>query len=514
MPAQFSCKRCLLSLILLFILLPGQSCNDECVEPLPTECPSCCIAQPAAIDFDTVTLGTAVDTTFTVTSICTDSLDIDIGETCEELEIETGEGEHRLGPGDRVTVGIRYEPSQTGAFECTVETGHWMVSDVLCTGWCEDPSVCEVTPGELHFGTVTVGDSPEMTFTVKNTGMGYLIGEVYEECDEFSIVSGGGAYRIAAGDSMDVTVRYTPQAEGRHICTISLGHASCGDVICDGTGMYPWRQEFTSSRRLLGVWGSAPDDIFAVGDGGTVLHYNGTDWGGMTSNTTASLTAVWGSSGTDVFAVGFGGTIIYYNGLGWSPMTSGTGNDLLAIWGSSGSDIYAVGEAGTVLYFNGTNWSTIAIGISNWLWGVWGSASNDVYAVGDNGRILNYNGSIWTPMTVGSTRFMSIWGTSGIDIFAGTIDGHIRHYAGSAWDDMTGVPWCENNGIWGASSDFVFSAGNNGRIIHYNGTTWMSVTSGTSWDLFSVWGSSQSDAIAVGGEYAGQGIIVRYGPQP
>ena len=117
-------------------------------------------------------------------------------------------------------------------------------------------------------------------------------------------------------------------------------------------------------------------------------------------------------------------------------------------------------------------------------------------------------------MTVGATRFLSIWGASAADIFAGTVDGHIRRFNGTDWNDTPGVPWCENNGMWGASSDFVFSTGNDGRIIHCNGTTWMSVTSGTSWDLYSVWGSSQSDAVAVGGEYAGRGLILRYGPQP
>jgi hypothetical protein len=41
------------------------------------------------------------------------------------------------------------------------------------------------------------------------------------------------------------------------------------------------------------------------------------------------LSAVWGSSATDVFAVGDAGTIFHYDGSTWSPMASGTSQDFL-----------------------------------------------------------------------------------------------------------------------------------------------------------------------------------------
>jgi len=243
-----------LILVLIPVLSLAASCDDECVEPLPVECPSCCIAYPAAIDFGSVYVGDAVDTTFTITSICTDSVDIDVSESCDQLGIVTGEGTHRLEPGDQVTVQIRYAPLQPGDLECVIETGNGIVADVLCTGSCEDPSECEITPGGLHFGTVTVGDAPEMTFTIRNIGSGYLVGEVYEECDEFRIVAGGGEYRIAAGDSVNVTVRYTPPDGEHHVCAISLGYISCEYVICDGTGIFTWRPELISDHRLFGIF--------------------------------------------------------------------------------------------------------------------------------------------------------------------------------------------------------------------------------------------------------------------
>jgi hypothetical protein len=74
---------------------------------------------------------------------------------------------------------------------------------------------------------------------------------------------------------------------------------------------------------LKGIWGAAADDVFAVGDGGTILHYDGADWRPMASGIGENLEAIWGVSGTDVFAVGTGGTILHYDGVDWNPMPSG-----------------------------------------------------------------------------------------------------------------------------------------------------------------------------------------------
>ena len=48
----------------------------------------------------------------------------------------------------------------------------------------------------------------------------------------------------------------------------------------------------------MDVWGSSGSDVFAVGNGGTILHYDGSAWSAMTSGTTFALNGVWGSSGT------------------------------------------------------------------------------------------------------------------------------------------------------------------------------------------------------------------------
>ena len=43
---------------------------------------------------------------------------------------------------------------------------------------------------------------------------------------------------------------------------------------------------------------------FAVGSAGRIQYFDGTSWSTMSSGTTRDLTAVWGSNPDDVFAVG------------------------------------------------------------------------------------------------------------------------------------------------------------------------------------------------------------------
>jgi hypothetical protein len=78
-----------------------------------------------------------------------------------------------------------------------------------------------------------------------------------------------------------------------------------------------------TSADLTGVWGTSANDVFAVGSGGTVLHFDGSAWTAMATTTTANLLAISGSAATDVFAAGENGTVIHYDGIAWTPVHTG-----------------------------------------------------------------------------------------------------------------------------------------------------------------------------------------------
>ena len=203
-----------------------------------------------------------------------------------------------------------------------------------------------------------------------------------------------------------------------------------------------------------------------------------TDWRAMDSGTAPPLLAIWGSSATDVFAVGSGGTILHYNGSAWSAMNSGTANQLSAIWGSSATDVFAVGLYGTILHYDGTAWSAMDSGTPIGLSGVWGSSATDVFAVGSGGIILHYDGTNWSAMDNGTTtdQLDRVWGSSSSDVFAVCFGGTILHYDGTNWSAMDSGTTDHLYGVWGSSATNVFVVGFGGTgvdladiILHYSG---------------------------------------------
>jgi len=120
-----------------------------------------------------------------------------------------------------------------------------------------------------------------------------------------------------------------------------------------------------------GLWGSGPSDVWMVGFNHSLAtgsplaidHYDGKTWSngaGMLdpNGTLPPLKAVWGSDTTHVWAVGDGGTIVFWNGVLWKSVLSGTTDNLSAVWGSGPNDVWVAGTGG-VRHFNGNAWPPI-----------------------------------------------------------------------------------------------------------------------------------------------------------
>jgi hypothetical protein len=172
---------------------------------------------------------------------------------------------------------------------------------------------------------------------------------------------------------------------------------------------------------LHAVGTRAGDDVIAVGDSGTMVHFSGGEsWTLQQSGTTKNLEAVWLDRASSAsFVVGDGGTILFSNGGAWGVQSSGTTQTLYAVWGTSASDVFAVGDSGTILHYDGATWTAQTSGTTQSLRGVWGDASGSVFAVGVGGTILHYDGSSWSAQPVAASMdIFGVWGTSGTNLFA------------------------------------------------------------------------------------------------
>jgi DNA-binding beta-propeller fold protein YncE len=282
------------------------------------------------------------------------------------------------------------------------------------------------------------------------------------------------------------------RADSRLSGTIPYGFSGDSQLI--------WGRMGTSTyAELWDIWGTSGDDIFAVGEDGAIIHYNGSAWRTMKTNSASQLRGVWGSSSSNVYAVGSNGTILHYNGRTWRLAYGGYKPfSYIDVWGSSASDVFVVGDQGKIVHYDGNAWSSMDSDVSPWqLIGVWGSSASDVFVVGLSGKISHYDGNTWSSMDSGTVNdLFGVWGTSATDVYAVGSYSTILHYDGSTWSPMTVGVFNHINAVWGTSATDIFAVGY-GPILHYDGSTWSPMAE----DIgvhYGVWGSSASNVYAVG----------------
>ena len=278
-----------------------------------------------------------------------------------------------------------------------------------------------------------------------------------------------------------------------------------------------WTLENSGTTNTLNaVWGTASNDVFAVGNAGTILHRNGSAWSPMTSGTTEDLRGVWGFASNDVYVVGRRLTVLHYDGNAWTTMSTTHPAflpSLNAIWGSA-SDLWAVGSGYLRMHYNGSSWSGTTNIITNSLHAVWGSSASNVLAVGDFGSVYRHNGSTWSgDLDVTGINdlwldFRGIWGATSTDVFVvgdydpngigdGDSSGTVLKFDGSQWSFLWRDQIPELRAIWGTSTSDFFVVGLRGAIAHHDGTAFQIMDSGITQNLLGIWGAG-GDVFAVG----------------
>ena len=178
--------------------------------------------------------------------------------------------------------------------------------------------------------------------------------------DSVWAVTEGGEILQLTGDAWSVVHRQSQPLYGVYGTSATDVHA----VGLDGTSLHwngtTWSARSTgTSHVLVGIWAEDANRAMAVGardfTSGVALRYTGS-WSEIPAATNRILSAVWGAVGFDLYAVGDLGTIIRFDGTGWTSMVSGTTEFLWAVTGApdgTGAG-FAVGLNGTVLRAQGS----------------------------------------------------------------------------------------------------------------------------------------------------------------
>ena len=130
------------------------------------------------------------------------------------------------------------------------------------------------------------------------------------------------------------------------------GYSSCDETAIfrlDGDGwsaVGPHRELW--AHYLAAVWTDADGSGWAVGTNGTVCRRDGLDWACGETGEPVKYGGVWGVRSDDVFVVGGGGTIRHWDGSTVFDWSSPTTSDLTDVWGIGEEVVFAVGFGGTV----------------------------------------------------------------------------------------------------------------------------------------------------------------------
>ncbi len=98
--------------------------------------------------------------------------------------------------------------------------------------------VISVSPGSLDFGLMAAGATNYLTFTVKNAGVGTLIGTSSVPTGAFSIIS-GAVYTLTSGQSSSVTVQFSPTVAGAINQTVTFTGGDGATAIVSGVAVSP-----------------------------------------------------------------------------------------------------------------------------------------------------------------------------------------------------------------------------------------------------------------------------------
>src|SRR6185436_5940012 len=219
---------------------------------------------------------------------------------------------------------------------------------------------------------------------------------------------------------------------------------------------WEWENPRPFGDDLTQVWSAGPDDTWAVGTCGTIVHWNGQAWTRQTGQPDDGWWGLWGRAANDVWIVGDRGRIAHHAGKAWSQIPAPTDQRLRAVWGAGGTEVWAVGEGGTIVRWNGSAWSAVPSPTTDPLTALAGNGPADIWAVGGVGATespydldqrhptaLHYDGQRWNlepPVTdAKGYALLGAWATGGETWVLGAPSKVLRR-AGAGWTAVGNSP--------------------------------------------------------------------------
>jgi hypothetical protein len=180
----------------------------------------------------------------------------------------------------------------------------------------------------------------------------------------------------------------------------------------------------TFAQPLVAACAVARGDVYAVSNGGGIVHFDGRNWT-LIDRTLRNLRAVDCGSNL-VVAVGDGGRVVRIDPVAGTIASDALGEeDLYGVAVLEDGAIWAAGARQVVHRFTAAGWSRIAGSSEDIAWRAVapGMTPNVVWLAGDRGALFEINGDRFIDRSIPSGPDLLSLGPEGMDPFVGAADG-------------------------------------------------------------------------------------------
>ena len=229
-------------------------------------------ATPATLEFAQVAVGETRDLTVVVRN--TGNTPASVSATSNNARYTVTPASAIIPVGGQQTFTVRFAPVAAGPQPGVITIGSATVA-VTGTGRTVTAGL-QVTPATLAFGEVGVGQTRELSLTLRNTGVASVTLTPTSDNPRFAA---SGTVTVPPGGDQTVSVRFTPIAAGTQTGILSLGSLT---VVLTGIGVAPSGNPvptITSMSPTSALAGDAGFALRVVGTGfvqGSVVQWNGT----------------------------------------------------------------------------------------------------------------------------------------------------------------------------------------------------------------------------------------------
>jgi hypothetical protein len=183
------------------------------------------------------------------------------------------------------------------------------------------------------------------------------------------------------------------------------------------------------------VWGSAADDVWAVGGQGRIWHFDGSEWAAARALSEEWLVDIHGSSATNVWAVGWGG-IAHFDGTGWAEVPGPALARFSAVFAARVDAVFVASDDGRLWLWNGQTWKL---------------------------ELQGFYPEYWPLADLTGTGVDDVWLSSGPAVRHRTASGWSGNLVPAGLGSFHGLALRSSGALWAATPAGVFS---------YDGQSW------------------------------------------